>query len=951
MDEEKDKQEEENLDPQDNSNDGGKSDSGGENIIPLSGMYEDWFLDYASYVILERAVPSLWDGFKPVQRRILHSMKEMDDGRYNKVANIIGNTMKYHPHGDASIGDALVQIGQKDILIDCQGNWGNTLTGDSAAAPRYIEARLSKFALHVLFNPKTTEWTKSYDGRNNEPVELPVKFPILLAQGAEGIAVGMACKILPHNFIELIDGSIDVLRGKKPKVLPDFPNGGMADFSNYNDGLRGGKVRVRSKIEKVDKKTLKIVEIPYGTTTTSLIDSILKANDKGKIKVKKIEDNTAAEAEIMIHLPPGISPDKMIDALYAFTDCEVSISPNASIIDKDQPRFIGVTEILKNSVDSTVNLLKMELEIRRGELEEQWHFSSLEKIFIENKIYSLIEEEETWEGVISAIDKGLKPFTKKLKRKVTEDDIVRLTEIKIKRISKFDAFRADEIILRIEEELAKINFNLENLIDYAVDYYKDLKKRFGDGRERKTEIKVFDNISAQKVIVSNKKLYVDVNEGFIGYNLKKAEYVADCSEISDVIIFFDTGKMMVTRIADKKFVGKGIIHVGVWKKGDTRTIYHLIYQDGKTGPSMMKRFAVKSITREKEYDLTKGTKGSKVHYFSVNPDGHREVVTVQLRPRQHLKRLKFDIDFGELLIKGRGSAGNRVTKELISKVVQKEVGASTLAAIKVWYDDVVGRLNHEGRGKYLGQFRGEDKILTLFKSGHYRLTNFDLSNRFSDDLISIEKWHPDRPISCVYYDGEKELHYVKRFLCEVTSDKKVLFISEDEHSHLDFASTAYKPLIRIVYNKHLKATKHLPDKIEDLSEFIDIKGMKAQGNQLTKLKTKEILAEIPEGGLEPWPDEPEEEEVDVQEQEQEQEEGEKVEAETDGDAETKDTEVKMEEEKKTPKGKSLNSLRGDRVEGNLDGDKPIEIKFDIKPSGKAIKDNTDDDPEQPKLFE
>ena len=950
MDEEKDKQEEENLDPQENSNNGGSSDSGGENIIPLSGMYEDWFLDYASYVILERAVPSLWDGFKPVQRRILHSMKEMDDGRYNKVANIIGNTMKYHPHGDASIGDALVQIGQKDILIDCQGNWGNTLTGDSAAAPRYIEARLSKFALHVVFNPKTTEWTKSYDGRNNEPVELPVKFPILLAQGAEGIAVGMACKILPHNFIELIDGSIDVLRGKKPKVLPDFPNGGMADFSNYNDGLRGGKVRVRSKIEKVDKKTLKIVEIPFGTTTTSLIDSILKANDKGKIKIKKIEDNTAAEAEIMIHLPSGISPDKMIDALYAFTDCEVSISPNASIIDKDQPKFIGVTEILKNSVDSTVNLLKMELEIRRGELEEQWHFSSLEKIFIENKIYSLIEEEETWEGVISTIDKGLKPFTKKLKRKVTEDDIVRLTEIKIKRISKFDAFRADEIILRIEEELEKINYNLENLIDYAVDYYKDLKKKFGEGRERKTEIKVFDNISAQKVIVSNKKLYVDVKEGFIGYNLKKAEYVADCSEISDIIIFFDTGKMMVTRIADKKFVGKGIIHVGVWKKGDTRTIYHMIYQDGKTGPSMMKRFAVKSITREKEYDLTKGTKGSKIHYFSVNPDGHREVVTVQLRPRQHLKRLKFDIDFGELLIKGRGSAGNRVTKELISKVVQKEVGASTLAAIKVWYDDVVGRLNHEGRGKYLGQFRGEDKILTLFKSGHYRLTNFDLSNRFSDDLISIEKWHPDRPISCVYYDGEKELHYVKRFLCEVTSDKKVLFISEDKNSHLDFASTAYKPLIRIVYNKHLKATKHLPDKIEDLSEFIDVKGMKAQGNQLTKLKTKEILEEIPEGGLEPWPDEPEEEE-DVHGQEQEKDEGGKVEAETDGDIKTKDTEEKAKEEKKTPKGKSLNSMRGDRVEGNLDGDKPIEIKFDIKPSGKAIKDNTDDDPEQPKLFE
>jgi topoisomerase-4 subunit A len=962
MDDENNINEEDHLENNPNQPESGD----GENIIPLSGMYKEWFLDYASYVILERAVPSLWDGFKPVQRRILHSMKEMDDGRYNKVANIIGNTMKFHPHGDASIGDALVQIGQKDLLIDCQGNWGNTLTGDSAAAPRYIEARLSKLANHIVFNPKTTEWTRSYDGRNREPVELPVKFPILLAQGAEGIAVGMACKVLPHNFVELIDGSIDVLRGRKPKILPDFPNGGMADFSNYNDGLRGGKVRVRAKIEKEDKKTLKIIEIPFGTTTTSLIDSILKANDKGKIKVKKIEDNTAAKAEILIHLPPGVSPDKMVDALYAFTDCEVSISPNTSIIDKDKPRFIGVTEILRNSVDSTLNLLKRELEIRKGELDEQWHFSSLEKIFIENKIYSLIEDEETWEGVISAIDKGLDPFKKKLKREVTEDDIVRLTEIKIKRISKFDAFKADEIIIRIEEELEKIKHHLENLVEYAVDYYKDLKKKFAEGKERKTEIKVFDNISAQKVIVSNKKLYVDLEEGFIGYNLKKADYVADCSEISDIIVFFDTGKMMVTRIADKKFVGKGIIHCGVWKKGDTRTIYHLIYQDGKTGPSLMKRFAVKSITREKEYDLTKGTKGSKVLYFSVNPDGHREVVTVQLRPRNHLKRLKFDIDFGELLIKGRASGGNRVTKDLISKIVQKEVGASTLAAIKLWYDDVVGRLNHDGRGKYLGQFRGDDKILTVYKTGHYLLTNFDLSNRFSDDMVSIEKWNQDHPISCVYYDGEKDLHFVKRFLCETTSsDKKVLFIPEEESSHIDFVSTAYKPVIRIVYNKHLKATKHLPDKILDLTEFIDVKGMKAQGNQLTKLKTKEILTEIPEGGLEPWPQTEEEKLQCAKEEEEKKIIEDKAEGSDEGNQskdlntesipseDVKEESTKTEENPKPKgKGKSLNQLRGNQeVVGSTDNENPVEIKFDIKPSGKAIKENKDDEPDQPSLFE
>jgi topoisomerase IV subunit A len=832
----------------------GDNGAANDQVVPLAGLYQDWFLDYASYVILERAVPSLADGLKPVQRRILHSMKDMDDGRYNKVANIIGHTMKYHPHGDASIGDALVQLGQKDLLIDCQGNWGNTLTGDSAAAPRYIEARLSKFANHVVFNPKTTEWLASYDGRNKEPQNLPVKFPLLLAQGAEGIAVGMACKILPHNFIELIDGSIQILKGKKVEIFPDFPNGGMADFSNYNDGLRGGKVRVRAKISKLDSKTLVVTEIPYGTNTSSLIESVIKANDKGKIKIKKIEDNTSAIAEIVIHLAPGVSPDKTIDALYAFTDCEVSISPNLSVIDNDVPRFLGVSEILRISTENTVQLLKRELEIKKGELEEQWHFSSLEKIFIENRIYRDIEEEETWEGVVSAIDKGLKPHVKHLKRAITVEDITRLTEIRIKRISKFDSFKADEAIRKLEEELANIQYKLDNLTEYAIDYFKDLKVRFGQGKERKTEIRVFDTIQARKVIIANKKLYVDVEEGFIGWNLKKAEYVADCSEIDNVILFFDTGKMIVTEVSDKKFVGKGIVYCGVWRKGDNRTIYHMMYQDGKGGPTMMKRFFVNSVTRDTEYDLTKGTKGSKLLYFSVHPNGEKEVVTVHLRPRPHLKRIRFDIDFGDMLIKNRSAAGNRVTKEIIAKVTQKEVGGSTLAARKIWFDPVVKRLNDEGRGKFLGQFKGEDKILTLYQSGQYRLSNFDLATHFDEDLVHIEKWHPEHPISCVYYDPEKDLHFVKRFLCEVTSDKLVSFLPEVEGARMDVVSTAYQPKINIVYNKLLKATKNLPDKEVNLTEFIDIKGMKAIGNQLTKLKTKEIQLIGPIEGDEPWPE-------------------------------------------------------------------------------------------------
>ncbi len=880
------------------------------NVVTLSGMYQEWFLDYASYVILERAVPALLDGFKPVQRRIMHSMKEMDDGRYNKVANIIGNTMKYHPHGDASIGDAMVQMGQKELLIDMQGNWGNTLTGDSAAAPRYIEARLSKFAKHVVFNPKTTEWVDSYDGRNKEPILLPVKFPLLLAQGAEGIAVGMACKVMPHNFVELIDASIDVRRGKRTNILPDFANGGMADFSNYNEGKRGGKIRVRARIRKEDNKTLVIHEIPFGTTTTSLIDSILKANDKGKIRIKKIEDNTAANVEIRIYLATGVSPDKTIDALYAFTNCEMSVSPNTSVIWNDKPHFLGVNEILKISTNNTVGLLKKELEIRKNELFELWHNASLEKIFIENKMYIELDG-ITYEDAIPLIHKLLKPFTKNLKRAVTDDDVKRLLEIKMRRITKHDAEKADNYITSLEEELKQVQHHLDNLIDYAIDYFKDLKKKFSEGKERKTEIKVFDTISAKKVIVANKKLYVNKKEGFIGWSLRKDEFIADCSDIDDVIVFFASGKMMVTRIADKKFVGKDIIHCAIWKKNDIRTIYHLIYRDGKTGPTMMKRFSVKSITRDKEYDITKGTKGSKIYYFSVHPNGEREIVTVHLRPRPHLKRVRFEIDFGALLIKGRGAAGNRVTKEIVQKVVQKEVGESTLAARKIWFDKVVSRLNVDERGQFLGAFKGDDKILTLYQDGSYRLTNFDIANHFDDDLIHIEKWNPNHPISVVYYDGQKEKHYVKRFLIDTKSDKKVSFISDHEKSYLDVVSTAYQPIAKIIFNKRLKETKHLPDKEINLAEFIDVKGMKSVGNQLTKLAVKEVVLAHSIKGEESWPDE-------------------------------------IEPEKPVDESVSDNQEEETNVEAKTD-ETPIQMEWDIKPKkNNPIKDIDDDN--QPKLF-
>ncbi|MEZ4788500.1 MAG: DNA gyrase/topoisomerase IV subunit A [Flavobacteriales bacterium] len=810
--------------------------SKGSGTFSVSGMYKDWFLDYASYVILERAVPALYDGLKPVQRRILHSMKDLDDGRYNKVANIIGHTMQYHPHGDASIGDALVQIGQKDLLIDCQGNWGNTLTGDSAAAPRYIEARLSKFALDVVFNPKTTEWQLSYDGRNKEPVFLPVKFPLLLAQGGEGIAVGLSCKVLPHNFNELIDASIAVLRKRSFELYPDFPTSGLVDVSNYNQGERGGRVRCRARIRKEDNKTLVINEIPFGTTTTSLIESIVKANEKGKIKVRHIEDNTAENAEIIIHLASGVSPDNTIDALFAFTDCEVSIAPNAVVIEDDKPRFVSVNELLRISTDNTLRLLDLELKIKQKELEEQWHFASLERIFIEKKIYRKIEEAETWEQVISFIDKGLKPHVQVLKRPVTEEDIVRLTEIRIKRISKYDSFKADEHIQQLDEQLGEVKRKLANLVDHAVEHFKELKKKYGAGRERKTEIRPFDTIVATKVAVANKKLYIDREEGFMGWSLRNNELVTECSEIDDIIVFRRSGTMMVTKVADKKFIGKGVIHVDVFKKNDERTIYHMIYQDGTKGPFYMKRFAVTGVTRDKEYDLTSGAAGSSVEYFTANPDGAAEVVQVTLRPRPNLRKNKFDVDFAQLGVKGRGSKGNLLTRYMIQKVVQKERGGSTLGAIPIWFDETVRRLNDTGHGRYLGRFAGEDRILVITRSGSYQLYPFALSTHFPDDAATVVKWDPAMTVSAVYWEGEKEQYQVKRFTIEAAKDP-VSFITDNPNSKLTLHSLLPHPRVRIAYDKR---SSDRPDEEIDLEDFIAVKGVKALGNRLTTHKVKDL---------------------------------------------------------------------------------------------------------------
>jgi len=815
-----------------------------ETIKKVTGMYEDWFLEYASYVILERAVPAIEDGFKPVQRRIMHSMKELDDGRYNKVANIVGHTMQYHPHGDASIGDAMVQVGQKDLLIDTQGNWGNILTGDDAAASRYIEARLSKFALDVLYSPKITPWQLSYDGRRNEPINLPAKFPILLAQGGEGIAVGLSTKILPHNFIELIDASIKILKGKPFIIYPDFVTAGIADISNYNDGARGGRVRVRARISQLDKTTLVIKEIPFSTTTTTLIDSILKANEKGKIKVKKVEDNTSSDVEILIHLPPGVSPDKTIDALYAFTSCEVSIAPLGCVIQNNRPLFTGVSDMLKQSTERTVDLLRQELIIELGELEEQWHFSSLERIFIENRIYRRIEEEETWEGVISAIDEGLKPFTKHLKRAVNTDDILRLTEIRIKRISRFDLDKAQEKLDALEGDIEKVKYNIEHIIDFTISFFTTLKEKYGKGRERKTELRSFDNIEATKVVLRNQKLYVNKEEGFIGTALKKDEYLSDCSDIDDVIVFLRDGSMIVSKIEEKKFVGKDIIHAAVFNKNDKRTIYNMIYRDGKAGASFVKRFNVSGITRDKVYDLTQEKPGSQVLYFSSNPNGEAEVVTILLRMLTNVKKLKFDLDFADLLIKGRVSKGNTVTKYPIKKIELKEKGISTLRPRKVWFDDTVHRLNVDGRGELLGEFKPEDRLLIITQSGKIKTIIPELTTHFDDDVIVLEKWIPNKPISCIYFDPEKDKYFVKRFLVE-SVNKEEVFISEHPYSRLEIVSTDYRPVAEIVFAK-IKGIEKEPLTV-NFEEFISVKGIKAQGNQLSsdKIKLINLLDSLP----------------------------------------------------------------------------------------------------------
>lgn len=798
-----------------------------QNVIQVSGMYKDWFLDYASYVILERAVPHINDGLKPVQRRILHSLYEMDDGRFHKVANVIGNTMKYHPHGDASIGDAIVQIGQRDLLLDLQGNWGNVYTGDSAAAPRYIETRLSKFALDVVFNPKTTEWQASYDGRAKEPVTLPVKFPLVLAQGADGIAVGLACKILPHNFIELIDASIKVLKGKKPKIYPDFITGGLADFKDYNDGERGGRIKVRARIKELDKRTLIITEIPYSTTTLSLIDSILKANEKGKIKIKKVEDNTAEKVEILIHLAPGTSPDKTIDALYAFTDCEVSISPNTCVIENDKPRFMGVSQILQLSTQRTLDLLKQELEIKLHELQEQWHFLSLEKIFIEKRIYRDIEECETWEEVIGAIRKGLKPYLKKLIREVTDEDITRLTEIRIKRISKYDSKKADEDLKTLEAELAQTKHHLANLVDYAVDYFTRLKEKYGKGRERRTEIREMEVINATAAAMENVKLYMNREEGFIGYGLKKDEFVVDCSDIDDIIAFCADGKFKVVKIAEKVFIGKNIVHAAVWKKGDERTVYNCVYKDGASGKSFVKRFNVTGVTRDKEYDVSKGTPNSRLHYLTANPNAESEVVTVRLDSRSSARIKEFDFDFATLEIKGRGVLGNIITKYPVRKIERKSGGYSTLGGINIWYDESVGRLNKDERGKLLGNFAGDDRILAMYKDGTFELTTFELTNRYEpNDVRIVEKFNPQKPVAVVYYDGEKENYFVKRFLIETKSvGEKFTFIGDAQGSKLVVVSTGKNPVVDV-------STKRGKETV-NLEEFIDVKGWKALGNRLS----------------------------------------------------------------------------------------------------------------------
>jgi topoisomerase-4 subunit A len=820
-----------------NNSEGDQQHSERSDVRMVSGMYESWFLDYASYVILERAVPYLEDGLKPVQRRILHTMWEMEDGRYNKVANIIGATMKLHPHGDASIGDALVQLGQKDLLIDQQGNWGNIFTGDSAAAPRYIEARLSKFALDVAFNPKTTVWQQSYDGRNREPVTMPMKFPLLLAQGVEGIAVGLACKILPHNFNELIDASIAALRGRKSDLYPDFITGGTADMSNYNDGLRGGKIRVRAKIKVKDSKTLLVTEIPFGTTTGSLIDSVIAANDKGKIKIRKIEDNTAEFVEVMIHLQPGTSTDKTIDALYAFTDCEVSISPNACVIENEKPRFMGVNEMLKISAQRTMDLLKRELEIELLELQEKWHFSSLEKIFIKEEMYIDFKKYSDRETLYAYLYERFKPHKKKLLRPITDEDLHKLTQIPMIRITRFDSIKADEQMKELENKIEKVKHHLAHLVDYAIEYFKELKKKYGAGRERKTEIRQFEVIDSRQVVMNNTKLYANKEEGFIGFGLKKDEFICDCSDLDEIIVFRLDGVMMVTKVAEKTYVGKDIIHIAVFKKGDDKTVYNMAYRDGRAGNVMIKRFNVSGVTRDKEYALTRGAKDSKVHYFSVSPNGEDEIITVSLTEKSGARKLNFDMDLSQVAVKGRDSQGNILTRYPVRKIILKSKGKVAIQKQKVWFDDDTHRLNYEERGTYLGNYGPDDRILTITQTGHYRMTGIETTLHFDEDMIRIEKYDPKAITTCIYFDGESKQYFIKRFAFELT-DKKTLFITENPESRIEHISNHPGQKVVLKFAK-AKGVEPKPEKIE-ADEFIEVRNMKAKGNKLSAGKIKEV---------------------------------------------------------------------------------------------------------------
>ena len=826
------------------------SETGG--VRKLTGMYKNWFLDYASYVILERAVPHVGDGLKPVQRRILHAMKVIDDGRYNKVANIVGQTMQYHPHGDASIKDALVQLGQKDLLIDCQGNWGNILTGDMAAAPRYIEARLSKFALDVVFNPKTTEWMLSYDGRNQEPVTLPVKFPLLLAQGVEGIAVGLASKILPHNFNELIDASVACLRGEPFTLYPDFQTGGLIDVSRYNDGLRGGVVKVRARISKIDKRTLAITEIPYGTTTESIKESIIKANEKGKIKIRKVDDNTAEKVEIIVHVSADESADKTIDALYAFTDCEVSISPNSCVISDEKPHFIGVSEILRRSAERTKHLLGTELRIRLGELDEEWHMASLERIFIENKIYQAIEGKKSREEAYEAVDERLAPFKKLLRREVTHEDVVKLTELRFIRISKYDSAKADNQIKGIEEETERVRHDLEHLTDYAVAWYGRIKEKYGKGRERRTELREFDSIEAAKVVVANAKLYVDREGGFfgIGNAMKKDEYVCDCSDIDEVIVFTQAGNYLVTKVSDKAFYAPGIQYIGVFKRNDERTIYNVLYRDGEKGPIMMKRCAIKGVTRDREYAITKGTPGSRILYMSVNPNGEAEVLKIMFKQRTRLKKAIVDLDFSKLAIKGRSSQGNLFSRYAIHKIQVKERGASTLAGQNIWFDEDVMRLNTDGRGRLLGEFQGDDKIIVFTSKGQYYTTGYDTGHHFPEDTIRVEKYAPDRIYSVAYYDADSRYYYLKRFAAEASDNRMQSFIDDSNpRSRMTALSADRYPQLEITYGG---AHRTRPADLVDVEQFIGVKSHRAKGKRLTTYDVASLRFTEP---LRPDPDE------------------------------------------------------------------------------------------------